>query len=922
MTYKIFPRWLLSGLIVALAIITIFTQVDNSAARPPWQDDPQPDFIVTIQTSPDGSATIESHETRLDSAYFAGHGVMEEVTIAPAGLVLADGREEGVYTSGVIVSPLPITTDIVPLWQADVPEGSELNLETRLSFDGGESWSDWINNPLAFYPVRDNLYAGNLMWVDSEGAAIQFRLTLRAAGPGLSPTLSSLILVFNDASRGPTDGDVAAQMAGVNAAEDANTCPVARPAVVSRTQWGCPDGQLSPRRPPVYAPVTHVIIHQAETPNQTSPYLDWAGWVRSVWHYHANILGWGDVGYNYIIDPDGTIYEGRAGGDDVVGIHDRINRGSMAIGFLGCYGNCDDPRLSVAEPSQEMLDSAVELIAWKLGQKGIDPLSSAPYGSLSDIPVIAGGRDVVPTTSPGDNLYDRLPELRTAVDERLQECVQLQACQIADVVFNKAAYQVNDVISMTVKLVDAGGVPLGGARVTADVQPPSAATQAEPDFELIDRTGDYDGSYSQTANPGEYLFTFNAVDPTGTRFAPCSRQVTVVVGPAEPISPCQIELSLSKAQYQVGETISMTATVTNGPGAVVSATVAGPGKPVFGPFALSGAGPYTGSYTDTTPAGSYLLTATASDPTGQNFLACSVEQTAQVISSTTGTVVRVLPATVSLPLCITSPNTSTISISNVVGLRAVDLEIAYDPDVIEIIDADPGETGVQVAPGPAFQGSSALVAAKDVDPVAGRIEFAATLIGSGNLLNGNANLVIINWRPRAAGTSPLTLEQVTLVGDNSQVIAGSAENGSIEVRPGCQGPIVGVILLQGRQQHGGVVVRNDQGQEVQTGADGSFAISSGGNLNASFPGYLSGLAAVDSSQAAGQAPVDLGQITLPAGDTNGDNVINIFDLAYLAGRYESNDGTADLNGDGTVNILDLALAAGNYEQQGPLSNWH
>jgi hypothetical protein len=242
--------------------------------------------------------------------------------------------------------------------------------------------------------------------------------------------------------------------------------------------------------------------------------------------------------------------------------------------------------------------------------------------------------------------------------------------------------------------------------------------------------------------------------------------------------------------------------------------------------------------------------------------------------------------------------------------------------VIEIIDADSGEAGVQVAPGPAFQGSGALVAAKDVDPVAGRIEFAATLIGSSNLLNGNADLVIINWRPRAAGTSPLTLEQMTLVGNDSQVIPGSAENGSIEVRPGCQGPIVGVILLQGRQQHGGVMVRNEQGQQVQTGADGSFSISSGGNLNASFPGYLSGQAAVDSSQATDQGPVSLGQITLPAGDTNGDNVINIFDLAYLASRFRSNDVTADLNADGTVSILDLALAAGNYQQQGPLSNWH
>ena len=54
----------------------------------------------------------------------------------------------------------------------------------------------------------------------------------------------------------------------------------------------------------MYQPVTHIIIHQTETPNNVGPYQDWAGWVRSVWNYHANVLRWGDVGYNYLVDPN------------------------------------------------------------------------------------------------------------------------------------------------------------------------------------------------------------------------------------------------------------------------------------------------------------------------------------------------------------------------------------------------------------------------------------------------------------------------------------------------------------------------------------------------------------------------------------------------------------------------------------------
>jgi hypothetical protein len=65
----------------------------------------------------------------------------------------------------------------------------------------------------------------------------------------------------------------------------------------------------------------------------------------------------------------------------------------------------------------------------------------------------------------------------------------------------------------------------------------------------------------------------------------------------------------------------------------------------------------------------------------------------------------------------------------------------------------------------------------------------------------------------------------------------------------------------------------------------------------------------------------LGAIIILAGDVNGDSLVDILDLAYLAQRYQSSDLTADLNADGLVDILDLALVAGNYQRQGPLTTW-
>jgi hypothetical protein len=132
------------------------------------------------------------------------------------------------------------------------------------------------------------------------------------------------------------------------------------------------------------------------------------------------------------------------------------------------------------------------------------------------------------------------------------------------------------------------------------------------------------------------------------------------------------------------------------------------------------------------------------------------------------------------------------------------------------------------------------------------------------------------------------------------------------------------LALQGRTNHSGIVVTSSGGQQTQTGADGSFTISSADSLSFSFPGYLSAqadaLAQLAQDINGGQA-ASLGTMTLLAGDINADNLIDIVDLAHIARFYGSSDAQADLNGDGAVTILDLVLAAGNYGQRGPLTGW-
>jgi subtilisin family serine protease len=137
----------------------------------------------------------------------------------------------------------------------------------------------------------------------------------------------------------------------------------------------------------------------------------------------------------------------------------------------------------------------------------------------------------------------------------------------------------------------------------------------------------------------------------------------------------------------------------------------------------------------------------------------------------------------------------------------------------------------------------------------------------------------------------------------------------------------GTVLLQSRSAHNGTSINATQepcGQPpsgnpiAATDAQGHFQISIGIGqapqcLWAIRQGYLTAQRAAPTGS--------IGTVTLLAGDVNGDDTINIFDMAAIAGRYGSADPIADFNGDGVVNVFDLALTAANYEKSGPLTDW-
>lgn len=161
-------------------------------------------------------------------------------------------------------------------------------------------------------------------------------------------------------------------------------------------------------------------MHHSAGSNTSS---DWAGTVRAIWDFHSRPeteggRGWGDVGYNYLIDPNGVIYEGRAGGDNVIGAHFSCrNGGTMGVCLLGTF--------QTSPPSAAALESLKRLLAWKAAQRQFMPLEEAHHtGTGLTLARVCGHRDANPsypeeacstTSCPGERLYGSLANIRTEV---------------------------------------------------------------------------------------------------------------------------------------------------------------------------------------------------------------------------------------------------------------------------------------------------------------------------------------------------------------------------------------------------------------------------------------------------------------------------------------------------------------------------
>ena len=191
----------------------------------------------------------------------------------------------------------------------------------------------------------------------------------------------------------------------------------AGPKVISRAQWGA-DESIRCATPTYDDFLGGATVHHTAGSNEYSK-SESAEIVRAIYAYHAQTLGWCDVGYNVLVDKYGQIFEGRAGGLDraVQGAHaGGFNENTMGIAMMGDY--------SSESPSEDTLESVGKFLGWRLGKAGLDPHGETTMtsegtdftfvgkGQDVDLPVIFAHRDVGNTACPGDGAYAKMDEIR------------------------------------------------------------------------------------------------------------------------------------------------------------------------------------------------------------------------------------------------------------------------------------------------------------------------------------------------------------------------------------------------------------------------------------------------------------------------------------------------------------------------------
>lgn len=381
-------------------------QVDQAAVDDDHDVDGDIDATTALQPGATDHAVIETISRDVPT-------VSEDtftVTASPGELATFDALVDTADGDPVAQSE-SILVDVDGLRVVGVgSDDADVPLSVALRSEGGEDgpgWSEWVEYDFEAANDEPDARAGTdpIAVIGADRIEIQILADSGTADLSGFASVEVEIAVIDpgysadDELGEMTDADAAAEAASV-------TSP---PTIRDRAAWGADETQRRWR--PVAGRVTGGIVHHtAGTNNYTQGQVP--GIIRGIYHYHANTLNWGDIGYNILVDRYGRAWEGRYGGLEnavIAGHALGANTTTFGVGMLGHYESTNPPQAAV--------DQVARVIGWKFSVHGITNAGRGVGVDGAPIPRITGHRDVSATLCPGQRMYNRLGEVRTKVEQ-------------------------------------------------------------------------------------------------------------------------------------------------------------------------------------------------------------------------------------------------------------------------------------------------------------------------------------------------------------------------------------------------------------------------------------------------------------------------------------------------------------------------
>lgn len=298
------------------------------------------------------------------------------------------------------------TTHIGIHWRGEGRRVARVSVRTG---DDGRHWSEWIELQIDDDPFDDDETFGAL--VDVRGARyVQYRVGLPG---GRRLERVTLTTIGADAQGGPS-----AAVAGPS--WSFTTLDGRARGVYTRDDWGCAESlglkaDGSRVWPAMFVPTKKLLVHHTATGNR---YTDGAAEARAIYAYHAQTKGWGDIGYQALVDRFGNIYEGRRGRESSP--REKLSSGVVAghcyghnygASGLAVVGDFSKRRLDLRSANDKaMLGALEDLVVWECGRAGLPAEASSAFLKSDDtwhdnLPTISGHKDSEATVCPGSSLY-------------------------------------------------------------------------------------------------------------------------------------------------------------------------------------------------------------------------------------------------------------------------------------------------------------------------------------------------------------------------------------------------------------------------------------------------------------------------------------------------------------------------------------